>query len=110
MTFSLCSRCRTNNFEQRNDHCYACNGDGDVEDSTLPIPAWVTEHVSFQAWEVRDIRAVQLGLESIPNSIGGASKERKPATVTQLPKRRRSRWRRPYRDFFPILQNGVVEI
>ena len=110
MPFSLCPRCGTNNFDSRNDHCYGCNYAGDFEGTTLPIPAWVMEHVQFLPWELREIRAVNLGLRPIRIPAGDAAEKRSTATVTDLPPRRRPRWRRSHRDFFPIIENGVVEI
>ena len=110
MTFSLCPRCRTNNFESKWDHCHSCQYSIDSQDSTLPIPAWVTEHLKFQPWELREIREMNVGLKPIRIPIGDAREKRGVTMVAELPQRRKPYWGHSRQDFFPIIENGVVEI
>ena len=110
MRFSKCTRCRAVIIETQDRLCNYCHYQEDSEESALPIPRWVTEQLSFQPWELREIREVNLGLNPIQISPTDESQRSKSNTVRELPQRRKGRWRRIRRDFFPIVQNGTIEI
>ena len=51
-----------------------------------------------------------LDIQPIRIKAGEPTLSRSAGTVSELPVRKKARWRRSKRDFFPIVHNGTVEI
>jgi len=110
MSRLTCSRCRARDLDENSGCCDYCGYTTEPNDSTLAIPGWVTKHLAFRPWELREIRQANLDIQPVRIKAGETAASRSAGTVSELPVRRKARWRKSRRDFFPIVHNGTVEI